>query len=159
MTFRYYTLHRRAESGFTLIELLVVIAIIGLLSSIVLASINVARDKARVSKAKAELNQLRISIENLLLDTNLHPEHTTLSPCRQDVEVYLNLCSAGVQCTDGGYSGWSGPYMSVVPRDPWGTYYYFDPDYQCTDQVGCEGVVSGTWTRAILSYGPNKTEN
>jgi len=41
------------NNGFTLIELLVVIAIIGLLSSVVLASLSSSRDKARVAASQA----------------------------------------------------------------------------------------------------------
>ncbi|MDP2593921.1 MAG: type II secretion system protein [bacterium] len=49
--------------GFTLIELLVVIAIIGLLSSIVLASLSTARDKGRDAAIQSDLNSIRIGAE------------------------------------------------------------------------------------------------
>jgi len=48
---------KNRENGFTLIELLVVISIISLLSSIVFASVNSARTKARYARAGVELDQ------------------------------------------------------------------------------------------------------
>ena len=50
---------QRKKGGFTLIELLVVIAIIGILTSVVLASLNSARDKGGDAAVKANLSNLR----------------------------------------------------------------------------------------------------
>jgi prepilin-type N-terminal cleavage/methylation domain-containing protein len=59
----------RISRGFTLIELLVVIAIIGILSSVVLASLNSARVKGRDARRVSDVKQLQLALE-LYYDNN-----------------------------------------------------------------------------------------
>ncbi|NUQ57149.1 MAG: type II secretion system protein [Candidatus Paceibacter sp.] len=61
---------KQFKKGFTLIELLVVIAIIGILSSVVLASLNSARVKARDVKRIADLKQIRTALDMYYNDNN-----------------------------------------------------------------------------------------
>jgi type II secretion system protein G len=61
------------KRGFTLIELLVVIAIIGILSSVVLASLNSARQKSRDAKRISDIKQLQLALELSFDDNSSYP--------------------------------------------------------------------------------------
>ena len=64
-----WQLSGQTKRGFTLIELLVVIAIIGILASVVLASLNGARKKGRDARRIADVRQVRIALE-MYADSN-----------------------------------------------------------------------------------------
>ena len=81
--------------GFTLIELLVVIAIIGILSSVVLASLNSARKKGRDARRVADVKQIQLALE---LYYDAHSNYPTAAQYAAD------LVSEG--------------FISAVPSDP-----------------------------------------
>jgi prepilin-type N-terminal cleavage/methylation domain-containing protein len=90
------------KRGFTLIELLVVIAIIGILSSIVLASLNTARIKSRDARRVADVKQLQLALQ-LFYDANSSYPTTTLAVLAPT-------------------------YIATIPKDPVGQVgYFFDP--------------------------------
>lgn len=60
---------RSQGRGFTLIELLVVIAIIGILSSVVLASLNTARSKGTDAKIQSQMRSIAVNAE-IYYDSN-----------------------------------------------------------------------------------------
>ncbi|MCI0560477.1 MAG: prepilin-type N-terminal cleavage/methylation domain-containing protein, partial [Nitrososphaera sp.] len=98
--------------GFTLIELLVVIAIIGILASIVLASLNSARIKGRDARRIADLNQLQKAL-TLYYDDN----------SQQYPETWAGLGTA---------------FIASIPTDPVTAVQY---DYAAiTDGVGTECI-------------------
>lgn len=87
-------MYKSRTRGFTLIELLVVIAIIGILSSVVLASLNSARQKSRDARRVSDVKQLQLALE-LYFDANSnYPTAITVA----------NFVTPG--------------YISAIPTDP-----------------------------------------
>lgn len=72
-------LNLKNKRGFTLIELLVVISIIGILSSVILASLSEARLKARNAKRLSDIKQYSLTVEMALDDNNEYPDPGTVS--------------------------------------------------------------------------------
>lgn len=64
---------RLLNHGFTLIELLVVIAIIGILASVILASLNAARAKARDARRLSDLKQVQTALSMYYSDNGNYP--------------------------------------------------------------------------------------
>jgi type II secretion system protein G len=139
------------QKGFTLIELLVVIAIIGILSSVVLASLNSAREKSRDAKRVSDIKQLQLALE-LYFDTEGN---------------YPDL-AAGEDLSDSTLA--SDGYIAVIPVDPVGSpgdpYSYSTPgggsptDYHLgatledtghtvlNSDVSCTSLVAGCFAAA-----------
>ena len=100
--------------GFTLTELLVVVAIIGLLSSIVLASLNSARLKARDVKRLASIRQIQTAVE-MYYDTNgTYPI----------LLAYNNTSSGDVNWLTG-FATAIRPYISSLPNDAMAAGYLY----------------------------------
>jgi len=63
------------SKGFTLIELLVVIAIIGVFSSVSLASLQVARQRANDTARVSDVKALKTAIELYYNDNHMYPQY------------------------------------------------------------------------------------
>jgi len=105
------------RKGFTLVEILVVIAIIGILASVVLASMGGARSKGRDTKRISDVKQLQLALQ-LYYDANVNKYPAALT----------SLTTSG--------------FISSIPTDPDGTDYLYRPlsggsacSSNCTDYV------------------------
>ena len=74
-------MHKLRSRGFTLIELLVVIAIIGILSAVVLASLNTARSKGGDAAVQSDLDGIRTQAEIYYGGTGANTYGATTALC------------------------------------------------------------------------------
>ena len=94
----------KGKKGFTLIELLVVIAIIGILATIVLVSLNSARQKARDTRRISDMRQISLALEMYYDDHTAYPGDSENATCDDWATMVTNIEGDG--------------YMTKVPTDP-----------------------------------------
>lgn len=125
--------HRKKNGGFTLIELLVVVALIAVLTSIVSASLNSARAKARDTRRVQDMTQVITALE-LYYDAHQH------FPCSSG-ENSLNGTMLATLVNGG--------FLSTSPKDPTnkGAYMYFYSTFKEYPTGPCGQVVQLNFDR------------
>ena len=125
------------QSGFTLIEIMVVVVIIGILASVVVPRIMDNPDKARVAKARNDIQALGGALDLYRLDNYVYP--TT----DQGLEALVAQPTSSPEPPN-----WKqGGYIKKLSKDPWGNeYLYLNPgEHGETDiySLGADGAPGG----------------
>jgi general secretion pathway protein G len=129
-------LNRRLnQDGFTLIEIMVVILILGLLATIVVQSLRGAADKAKRTKAQADISELKTALDRFYLDNGFYPTSD-----QGGLTALVTAPSSGRAVPN--YQ--AGGYIEKLPLDPWGNQYIYQSD-------------GNTYT--LKSYGPDGVES
>lgn len=140
-----FTSLKNTKKGFTLIELLVVIAIIGILSSVVLASLSTARQKSRDAKRISDIGQIQLALE-LFFDANQsYPSTTPGCPGGAVCTTNANLEAAVSLLTNKGFL----PQSPTPPAGPATNVYFYRALYTNATPATDECIGVGT---ACTSY-------
>lgn len=106
------------QAGMTLIEIMVVIVILGILAGLVIPRIMDQPDKAKVVKAKMQIESLSTALKQYKIDNGVYP--TT----EQGLEALVQKPAIGRIPKN--YP--SGGYLQKAPTDPWDNpYIYLSP--------------------------------
>ncbi len=148
---------KRSAAGFTIIELLVVIAIIGLLASIVLASLNSARVKGRDASRQIGVEQINNAVQLYMADNGGNAP--TLQGSCNGLVPGTGPADCIATSYDNSNGRWSlfmadlAPYMSAVPSTctsscaglPAFGFVYVAPTamYYYCQQIYCPEYTSG----------------
>lgn len=129
---------RHGREGFTLIELMVVIVILGVLAGLIVPQFMDEPQKARVVKAKMQMESISTSLKKFYIDNGFYP--TT----EQGLDALVSKPSIGRTPKNYAPSG----YMAKIPKDPWGSdYVYIAPGKHGPFDLisyGADGAAGGT---------------
>ncbi|MFW5927456.1 MAG: type II secretion system major pseudopilin GspG [Wenzhouxiangella sp.] len=130
--------------GFSLIEILVVVVIIGILAAVVVPRVMDEPDRARVTKAKQDVQALMTALNMYKLDNYTYPS------TEQGLEALVRKPSGEPEAPN-----WkSGGYIERLPKDPWGReYQYLNPGVHGEIDVwsfGANGMPGGEGENAEI---------
>jgi general secretion pathway protein G len=121
-----------SQAAFTLIEIMVVVFILGLLVTLVAPKIIGQTDKARVTKATADVKAIEQALNMFKLDNGFYPS---------TAEGLNALVQAPPRAKKFNPEG----YLDKLPIDPWGNEYVYMSDGRqiVVASLGADGVEGG----------------
>lgn len=132
------------QRGFTLIEIMVVVVILGILAAVVVPKIMDNPDKARIVKAKNDVQSIKQTLDLYKLDNFSYPSTD------QGLLALVQKPSGSPEARN-----WKqGGYLDRLPKDPWGNeYQYLNPGVNAEIDVfsyGADGRPSGEGVNADI---------
>lgn len=103
----------KIRKGFTLIEMLVVVSLIGVLTTLVAANLNSARERARDTQRKSDLRNIETALRLYYQDYQAFPANGSNGEISGCGSAGASLCTWGGAWSDG-----SGTYMNKLTKDP-----------------------------------------
>lgn len=139
----------KSSRGFTLIEIMVVVIIIGLLAAVIVPQVFGQVDKARIAKAKQDIQAIETALTMYKLDNFKYPS------------TEQGLTALVSKPADPTIRNWrEGGYLRRANKDPWGADYQYrnpgshggeydlfsmGPNGQADDAQGGESDDIGNW--------------
>jgi len=102
----------RKQQGFTLVEMLLVLVILATLAAIVYPKVMGRSEQARVTAAQTQIAAFKTALDAFEVDTGHYPAGRS------------GLQDLVIQPRDA--TGWHGPYVENIPKDPWGGIYVYE---------------------------------
>ncbi len=128
---------RNGASGFTLVEVLVVVVILGILAAVVVPRVMDQPDRAKVTKARADVQAMITALNLYRLDNHHYPS------TNQGLQALVQRPGGQPEAVN-----WkAGGYLDRLPKDPWGNdYQYLNPGVHGELDVwslGADGALNG----------------
>jgi len=134
----------KRNAGFTLIEVTVVVVILGILAAVIVPKIMDNPDKARVVKAKQDVQALKNALDLYKLDNYSYPSTD------QGLQALVQKPAGSPEARN-----WKqGGYLERLPKDPWGgEYQYLNPGVHAEVDIyslGADGRPGGEGINADI---------
>src|SRR5947207_11149649 len=102
----------RQAQGFTLVEMLLVLMILGVLAAIVVPKMANRGQDARIKATVTQISAFKTALDMFEVDNGYYPKGRN------------GLVDLVQKPRDA--SSWHGPYLDVIPKDPWGNDYIYE---------------------------------